>query len=183
MPASDEELATLVAAAGDRAAFGELIRRHQGVVRGMLARLTRDRALADDLAQDAFIRAFERIGSFRGEGGFKAWLCRIAYTEMLQTQRRRRSRERTQEGLRVLEEIGSTAAADRGDIVDLDRALAQLSAHERACVVLCYACGMSHSEAAEATGLPPGTVKSHVNRGREKMKALMSSEVVGHDHG
>lgn len=178
MPASDEQLAALVAATQDRAAFGELVRRHQGLVRGMLARLTRDRAQADDLAQDAFIRAFERIASFRGEGGFKAWLCRIAYTEMLQAHRRRKSRERTREELKTIEEIGPSAAPDRGDVVDLDRALAQLSEGERACVVLCYACGMSHAEAAEATGLPLGTVKSHVARGREKMKTLMSSETV-----
>ncbi len=188
MPASDEDLAALVAATQDRAAFGELVRRHQALVRGMLARLVGDRTLADDLAQDAFLKAFERIASFRGssgeglsargQGGFKAWLCRIAYTEMLQAHRRRRSRERTRAELQAMEEIGPPVGPDRGDALDLDRALARLSEGERTCVVLCYACGMSHAEAAEATGLPLGTVKSHVVRGREKMKALMSSGMV-----
>jgi RNA polymerase sigma-70 factor (ECF subfamily) len=169
-----------VVAVRDRAAFGELVRRHQGVVRGMLARLARNRALADDIAQDSFLRAYQKIGTFRGEGGFKSWLCRIAYTEFLQAHRKRKAVERVMTQLASAREAepARAPAADPGDVVDLDRALAELSENERACVVLCYACGMSHAEAAEATGLPLGTVKSHVNRGRERMKALMSSEAV-----
>ena len=178
MAASDEELVALVVAPKDRAAFGELVARHQGVVRGMLRRLTRDAALADDLAQDAFLRAFQKCASYRGEGGFKSWLCRIAYTEFLQARRKRQSVERTIEQLaRARErEEASLAGIDPGDALDLDRALAALSQDERACVVLCYACGMSHREASHATGLALGTVKSHVARGREKLKALMSVE-------
>ncbi len=146
----------------------------------MLARLTRNRALADDLAQDAFLRAFQKIGSFRGEGGFKSWLCRIAYREFLQARRKRMAVERAMERLASAQEAdaGQPAGADRGDAVDLDRALAELSENERTCVVLCYACGLSHAEAAETTGLPLGTVKSHVLRGRERMKALMTRELV-----
>lgn len=179
MSVADQDLVALVVAAQDRAAFGELVRRHQGVVRGMLARLTRQRALADDLAQDAFIRAFERIGSFRGEGSFKSWLCQIAYVEFLQADRRRRSADRVMGQLKAVKEIeGGGSNWDHGDAMDLDRALSELSENERACVVLCYACGMSHAEAAAATGLPLGTVKSHVNRGREKMKMAMSAGAV-----
>ncbi len=180
MSATDEELAALVIATKDRAAFGELVRRHQGVVRGMLARMTRNRALAEDLAQDAFIRAYEKIGTFRGEGGFKSWLCRIAYTEFLQARRKRQAVERTMDRFKSVKDMESEGGPgiDQGDVMDLDRALAGLSENERSCVVLCYACGMSHSEAAEATGMPLGTVKSHVNRGREKMKALLTGETV-----
>jgi RNA polymerase sigma-70 factor (ECF subfamily) len=179
MSASDEELVALVVAIKDRAAFGELVRRHQSVVRGMLARMTRNRALAEDLAQDAFMRAFEKVATFRGEGSFKSWLCRVAYTEFLQARRKRAAVERTMERFNAARAAeGQAEGADRGDLLDLDRALAQLSEDERACVVLCYACGMSHAEAAEATGMPLGTVKSHVNRGREKMRSLMTSETV-----
>ena len=63
------------------------------------------------------------------------------------------------------------APSDGGARVDLDRALATLGEEERVCVVLCYASGLSHSDAAEVTGLPLGTVKSHVNRGKGKLKA------------
>ncbi len=181
MSVSDNELAALVIATKDHAAFSELVRRHQTVVRGMLSRMTNNRALAEDLSQDAFIRAFEKIGSFKGEGSFRGWLCRIAYTEFLQARRKRKSVERTMERFKVETETEPAGSVDwdRGDAMDLDRALKVLSEPERACIVLCYACGMSHSEASEATGMPLGTVKSHVNRGREKMKALLVSEEAG----
>ena len=73
----DLELVAL-AAAGGRAAFGELVRRHGSAVRGLLRRMGADPALADDLAQDAFLAAFEQIAEFRGEGTFQAWVKRIA---------------------------------------------------------------------------------------------------------
>lgn len=172
--ASDEELAAVVAATGDHRAFGELVRRHQSLVRGMLARMSRNSALADDLAQDAFIKAFEKIGSFSGSGSFKSWLCRIAYTEFLQSARRTRAQDRMLDRYKTgLEE--SEPARDSGASVDLDRGLATLREEERIAVVLCYACGLSHGEAAEATGMPLGTVKSHVNRGKAKLKTFFEA--------
>lgn len=170
MKASDEELVALVVAARDTVAFGELVRRHQGLVRSMLARMCGNRALAEDLAQEAFIRAFRKIGSFSGAGSFKAWLCRIAYNEFLMSVRKRKATEKAMD--RFKQDIDDTEAPrDMGSVVDLDRALATLREDERAAVVLCYASGLSHSEAAEMLNMPLGTVKSHVNRGREKLKA------------
>lgn len=171
MAASDEELVALVLAARDRAAFGELVRRHQAMVRAMLMRMCRDHALADDLAQEAFIRAFDKIDAFKGQGSFKAWLCRIAYTEFLMHARKRRSSQRTAEAFGREAEERSEAPAMAGQSLDLDRALATLKEDERVCVILCYANGLTHAEAAQVTGLPLGTVKSHVNRGRDKLKA------------
>src|SRR5580698_5022549 len=75
--AHDLELVAL-GAAGDRAAFGELVRRHGSAVRALLRRMGADPASADDAAQDAFLAAFEQIAEFRGEGAFRAWVCRIA---------------------------------------------------------------------------------------------------------
>lgn len=177
MAASDAELTALVVATRNTAAFGELVRRHQGLVRSMLQRMCRNHALADDLAQDAFIRAFEKIGSFKGTGTFKSWLCSIAYTEFLKSARKRKSTERAMEKFKSGQE-DSEAPRDMGNVVDLDRALATLKEDERAAVVLCYSCGMSHSEAADATGMPLGTVKSHVNRGRAKLQAFFAEAEV-----
>src|SRR5580692_6522639 len=75
--AHDLELVAL-AATGGRPAFGELVRRHGSAVRGLMRRMGADHAGADDLAQDAFLAAFEQIGDFRGEGTFQAWVKRIA---------------------------------------------------------------------------------------------------------
>jgi RNA polymerase sigma-70 factor, ECF subfamily len=174
MQASDEELVALVVATQDNNAFGELVRRHQGLIRGMMARMSRNRALAEDLAQDAFIRAFQKIGSFSGTGSFKSWLCKIAYNEFLMAARKRKATDKAMEKFKG--EVDDTEMPrDMGNVVDLDRALATLKDDERTAVVLCYSCGMSHSEAAEATGMPLGTVKSHVNRGREKLKAFFET--------
>lgn len=178
MLASDEELTALVVATKNPAAFGELVRRHQGLVRSMMQRMCRNHALADDLAQDAFIRAFEKIGSFRGTGSFKSWLCSIAYTEFLKSARKRKTTERVLERFQT-GRPDSEAPRDMGSVVDLDRALATLKEEERVAVVLCYSCGLSHSDASEATGMPLGTIKSHVNRGRAKLQAYFAeAEVV-----
>jgi RNA polymerase sigma-70 factor, ECF subfamily len=177
MQAPDEELVALVVATKNPAAFGELVRRHQGIVRGMLQRMCRNHALADDLAQDTFIRAYEKIGSFKGTGSFKSWMCSIAYTEFLKSARKRKSTERVMEKFQTGVE-DTEAPRDMGSVVDLDRGLATLKEEERTLVVMCYSCGMSHSEAAEATGMPLGTVKSHVNRGRAKLQAYFQEAEV-----
>ncbi len=176
--ASDDELIALVIANRDTAAFGELVRRHQPVVCSMLTRMTGARDVAEDIAQEAFVRAFKKIDSYEGRGAFRGWLCRIATTEFLMAKRKQKAGERAIDRMAASDpDFGREGAPDpdRGDTMDLDRALAQLSEPERICVVLCYATGMSHGEASEATGMPLGTVKSHVNRGRAKLRELLAA--------
>ena len=96
----DVELAGL-ASLGQRAAFGELVRRHGSAVRGLLRRMGADPALADDVAQDAFLAAFERIAEFRGEGTFQAWVKRIAARRGWTCRPRRPSLSRTRAGRRI----------------------------------------------------------------------------------
>ncbi len=166
----DVELAAL-AAAGDRGAFGELARRHGAGVRALLRRMGADASLADDLAQDAFLAAYEHIAEFRGEGPFGGWLKRIAARLYV-----RRWRRRSQ--LDPMETRDDDASldgppTDEGDAIarlDLDEALRLLSPSERVCVSLCFGAGMSHAEAAEALNAPLGTVKSHMRRGMDKLR-------------
>lgn len=171
MTPSDAELIALVMAGSDQRAFSALVGRHQQAVRGLLMRLCRNHALADDIAQDTFVKAFEKISTYSGSGSFKAWLCKIAYTQFLMSARKRKAADKALERLQVEPAETAVNPGAPGAKVDLDRALATLGEEERACVVMCYAGGMSHSEAADAVGLPLGTVKSHVNRGRAKLKA------------
>jgi RNA polymerase sigma-70 factor (ECF subfamily) len=170
----DVELAAL-AAAGGRGAFGELARRHGAAVRALLRRMGAEASLADDLAQDAFLAAYEHIAEFRGEGPFAGWIKRIAARLYI-----RRWRRRAQ--LDPMETQGDEAApegpsTDEGDAVarlDLDEALRLLSPSERVCVSLCFGAGLSHAEAADALKAPLGTVKSHTRRGMDKLRKRLA---------
>lgn len=176
--AHDLELVAL-AAAGGRAAFGELVRRHGSALRALLRRMGADPALADDLAQDAFLAAFEQIADFRGEGTFQAWVKRIAARLYVKRWRREARLELSAEGL---EDTGDGAHTETGaaNRIDLDEALRSLTAAERVCVSLCYGGGMSHGEAATALNTPLGTVKSHVKRGLDKLRQRLAP---GRDFG
>lgn len=167
----DVELASL-AAAGDRAAFGELVRRHGSAVRGLLRRMGSAPAEADDVAQDAFLAAFERIAEFRGEGTFAGWVKKIAarlYLRRLQKARRLAEFAAEPDGA-----VDVAVQSDAAGRIDLDEGLKSLGAAERLCVSLCYGAGLSHAEAADALNLPLGTVKSHVKRGLEKLRTRLA---------
>ncbi|MCR5875846.1 sigma-70 family RNA polymerase sigma factor [Phenylobacterium sp. J426] len=160
------------AAAGEGRAFGELARRHGSAVRYLLRRMGAQAAEADDVAQDAFLTAFQRIAEFRGEGTFAAWVKRIAARQYLRRlQRERRLTELAAESAEDEEIVGGGDADHR---IDLDEAMKVLSKVERLCVSLCFGAGLSHSEAAEALNLPLGTVKSHVKRGLEKLRTRLA---------
>ena len=166
----DVELAAL-AAAGGRREFGELVRRHGSAVRALLRRMGADPATADDVAQDAFIQAFEKCAEFRGEGAFGAWVKRIAARLYL----KRKAKE-----ARYVSETEAPAEepihADQAGRMDLDEALKGLTEIERLCVSLCHGAGLSHAEIAAALNTPLGTVKSHVKRGLDKLRARLSPE-------
>ncbi|HRD47743.1 MAG TPA: RNA polymerase sigma factor [Caulobacter sp.] len=167
----DVELAAL-AAAGDRPAFGELVRRHGSAVRGLLRRMGAEASVADDIAQDAFLAAFERVAEYRGEGTFSAWVRRIAARLYV---RRWKKEARFDLEAEAADEGhgGESLAATR---IDLDEALKTLSPSERLCVSLCYGAGLSHVEAADALNTPLGTVKSHVKRGLDKLRLRLAPE-------
>ena len=169
----DVELAAS-AAAGGRREFGELVRRHGSAVRALLRRMGAQPALADDIAQDAFIQAFERCSEFRGDGTFAAWVKRIAarlYIKRVAKEARYVAEVETEE---------TVAAPDPGGLMDLDEALRGLSEAERLCVSLCHGAGMANQEIATALNLPLGKVKSHVKRGLDKLRArLQSAETLG----
>jgi RNA polymerase sigma factor (sigma-70 family) len=172
---TDEALAK-DARRGSVHAFETLVRRNQSLVRGFLRRLSGNAALADDLAQETFLAAWSRIGSYEAKGSFRGWLCRIAYTQFLQDRRSSKARSAREDAVMMEAEKMQDDRAGAEARLDLDRVLAGLSPEQRAVLALCYGEGMSHGEAAEALKLPLGTVKSHVLRGREKVLARFGPE-------
>jgi RNA polymerase sigma-70 factor (ECF subfamily) len=166
----DSALVERAVATRDVAAFSALARLNQSKVRGLLLRLTRgDHAAADDLAQETFLEAWRGIRNFRGESSFSTWLYRIAYSRFLMQARKRKPDEQLGEW------DGSMASGESGTLarIDLERAMAKLSAAESAALTLSFALGLSNTEAAAAMDIPLGTLKSHVLRGLDKLKAIL----------
>ncbi len=174
MDLTDADLVARVLVDDDQHAFGELVRRHQSTVRGLLRQLTRmDLALADDLSQETFLRAYRNIRSFRGEARFSTWLYRIAYNSFREDARRRKEFVGIDE--QQLQAEQDPQVSDPGLKHDLMHALALLPLHERSAVLLCCQNGLSHGEAARVLDIPLGTVKTNVLRGREKLKRTLAA--------
>ena len=165
-----EALLVVAARDGDREAFAELVRRRQGWIRALMRRCCRDRDLADDLAQQAFLQAWRRMDQLRRPDLFGAWLKRLAISIWLQHLRKSDALS----GADAVDAAEAEWPPDAGVAVDLDRALATLPDTMRLCVVLSYQEGMTHAEIADMTGLPPGTVKSHIRRGTQRLRSLLS---------
>lgn len=150
--------------ARDMARFVEL---HQQALRAFLRRACGDWALADDLAQETFLTAWEKIGDLAPDANVRAWLCGIGYNKTLTALRSaRRARQREADYQEAAPVTGAPHPADK---MALDRAMADLPVEQRAAVALCLAGDFSHAEAAEVLALPLGTVKSHVTRGRARL--------------
>src|SRR5436190_7510810 len=174
----DAALVRAVQASNDRAAFEALVRRHQSAVRTVLRRLTRgDAGLADDLAQETFVLAWRNIRHFRFEARFSTWIYRIAINAWRSEARKKRELLLDLDSEDAPAELGLTE--EMPDIVarvDLERAMATLSDGERAAIAACYYADLSHEEAAQALGIPVGTVKTHVLRGKAKLKARLAGK-------
>lgn len=175
--AASDEAALLLAVLqrDDRQAFAELVRRHQGRVRSVLLRLTKgDSGLADDLAQDTFVLAWRNLRHFRFEAKFSTWLYRIAFNAW-QSEARKKHDVQLGDGHEAAAFEADTAheMPDVVSRVDLDRAMATLSDGERAAIAACYYADLTHEEAAMALGIPVGTVKTHILRGKAKLKARL----------
>ena len=176
MELNDIELVAMVKAGDERRAFTALVRRHQAKLRAFLLRLCGNGALADDLAQSAFMKAHAGLSNFTGGGSFRSWLYAIGYREFLQDARKARAAARLQETLEAGADDSTQPSTEPGLSLDLRRALASLDDMERGAILLCDAAGLSHSEAAAALEAPLGSIKTYVARAREKMRALLSAE-------
>ena len=174
MPLNDADLVARVLVDDDHHAFAELVRNHQSTVRGLLRQLTRsDLALADDLAQETFVRAYKNIRSFRGEAKFSTWLYRIAYNCFREEARKRKELVGIDEAQLAAQE--DPQAVDPALKHDLMHALQLLPLHERSAILLCCQNGLSHDEAARVLDIPLGTVKTNILRGREKLKKTLAA--------
>jgi RNA polymerase sigma-70 factor (ECF subfamily) len=176
---SDSALIARVLVDDDRNAFSELIRRYQSQVRRLLRKLTGgDPTLADDLAQETFLRGYRSLKSYRGAAKFSTWLYQIAYRCFLTEAGRMKTRaEVPVEAARPVHDVALGESREARTLLqrDLTRALEALNGEEREAIALAFGQDLSHEEAAAILGCPLGTLKSRINRGLEKLELRMTS--------
>lgn len=180
----DGQIAARVAT-GDSVAAEELVRRHQAPVRGFLRAVCYDRSAIDDLAQETFLRAIKHAGRFDPKYPMRGWLLTIARRLSInhgQKQKRRRPAagiERDQ--LQANADTGPSQRLERDEQQELTRdaiqqAMARLSEPQRAAIAMHYQQGLPLDQIAELLDMPVGTIKSHLHRGRQRMKELLEPQ-------
>lgn len=187
---SEEALIGLALRKADQRAFGQLVTRHQSMVRNSLRQLTDwNEALADDLAQETFIKAYQNLQQFDGRAKFSSWLYRIAYNQFLQYCRKQNSLKRSAELEELdIEHLDSASVALAEHCLDnaqerdlqedgLQRKVATILAGlepKRRCVLhlfLYREC--THKEISQILQMPLGSVKTHINRGRDQLQSRL----------
>jgi len=168
---SEEQLILLAQHAKDTDAFGELVKRHQAALRAFLIRLCGNLSQADDLSQISLLKAYLAINSYKAQAAFRSWLFQIAYREFLQSKRKDSLLGRLLTTLKL--NHPDSTIPDFDSSIDLQRSLQLQKIPERTALILCDACGMSHSEAATVMNAPLGSVKTYLKRGREQMRICL----------
>lgn len=171
---NDITLVTQVVVFGNKRAFDALLRKYQSQVRRFLLGLTvGDSQLADDLAQETFIKAYMNIGKFRGLSSFSTWIMRIAYNTHYDYRRTHHQTEDADTPAVAARSGGTTADSALG--IDILNALATLKPEERTCITLQLIEGQPIDKIASIMGMTSGTVKSHLHRGKEKLTTYLKN--------
>jgi RNA polymerase sigma-70 factor (ECF subfamily) len=185
----DRELATL-AAKGREAAFRELLARYERPVFSLVFRMVRDRTQAEDLAQEAFVRAFNAIGTYKTSYKFSNWILKIANNHTIDHLRKRRldtisihgsPHATTPEEAHQSELVVASTDENPHEYLEhkelggqIERAIAGLRAEYRTAVVLRHVEGYAYDEIAEIMDVPLGTVKTYLHRARAELRESLS---------
>ena len=180
----DATLIARVVARDDHLAFAELVKRYQSKLRYSLLQMNGwNESLADDMVQETFIKAYQSLKNFKVESKFNTWLYRIAYNNLMSYYRKNAVQD-NQQSLSELEpemlpqEQLTNVDQDANSVIDLHRDVAkilqQFSLPQRLALHLNLHRGYNHEEIANVLQLPLGTVKSHINRGKKKMREHLS---------
>lgn len=167
------------AAAGDMLAFERLYRRHAGRVHGVITRLVGGQGVrAEDLTQEAFVRAWQALPAFRFESAFSTWLHRLAVNTALMELRSRRGQPRFDEDEDALDDLGVADSAGQGTALslDLERAVATLPPRARAVLVLYDVEGWKHEEIAGELGMAVGSSKAQLHRARHLLRERLGAQ-------
>ena len=186
---TDQEIVAL-ARAGEEAAYRELIRRYERPLFSLLFRMVRDRELAEDLAQETFVKALNAIESYRPEFKFSSWIFKIANNAAIDHLRRRELDTLSLEGSPQAEtpeaieatalQIGGRQESPLAEVEarelggQIEAAIAQLRPEYRSCILLRHVEGRAYEEIAEILNLPLGTVKTYIHRARNELRQALA---------
>jgi RNA polymerase sigma-70 factor (ECF subfamily) len=159
---------------GDERAFASLYQAHSGRVYGLALRLTSDPVAARELLQDVFVRAWERLGTFRGESAFGSWLHRLTVNLAITARRTEVRRLQRVGDASELPPDGGAVQSSAGGDPDLERAIASLPAGARTVFVLHDVEGYTHEEIGRATGIAIGTSKAQLFRARRLLREALN---------
>jgi len=176
MMLDEAQLISRILAEDDRHAFRQLVLMHQSAIRIFLRRILGDPALADDVAQETWITTYQKLGTYRG-GSFRAWLLTIGLRKAL----RMKGQQGRFDFLETLEDKPAPTVPE-GLRLDLEKAMLHLSTGERTCLHLMSCEEMTHEDISQLLNMPLGTVKSHINRGKEKLRKLLSGSAEEKNH-
>lgn len=175
-PLSDLELVNL-SKNGDTDAFSELVRRHQHIVYNVSYRFMRDNALAEDMAQDAFLKAFRLLKGFRGDCSFSTWMYRVTCSVCL-TELNRRKRRGEVELLPAHAGEAPSASLETADLPEHIRRCVKLLPDRYAQIItLYYLKGVNYDEIAQVMEIPMGTLKTWMFRARKQLRKIVEKEV------
>jgi RNA polymerase sigma-70 factor (ECF subfamily) len=167
------------AAGGDRQAFERLYREHVSRIYSLCTRMVGDRTRAEELTQDAFVRAWEKLDQFRGDSAFGTWLHRLAVNVVLndrQSESRRRGRhDDSIEDVDTMAHGDVRAAPTPGLSIDLERAIAGLPPGARKVFVLHDVEGFTHDEIGEMLGVTAGGCKAQLHRARLLLREALTA--------
>ncbi|HWA15937.1 MAG TPA: sigma-70 family RNA polymerase sigma factor [Gemmatimonadales bacterium] len=187
--ATDQEVVAL-AREGREAAYRELVRRYERPVFSLVLRMVRDRQLAEDLAQETFVKALNAIATYRPEYKFSSWIFKIANNAAIDHLRRREVNTLSLDGApnaTSQEDIEATAlqVGDKAEtpLAELEsrelgsaieRAIGQLRPEYRSCILLRHVEGLAYEEIAQMLDLPLGTVKTYIHRARHELRDMLA---------
>lgn len=173
MSAASESELLARARDGDHRAFADLLRRHDRGLRALAFRMVRDATLMDDALQEAYVKAYRALPTFRGDAGFGTWIYRIVYNSCIDLMRRTRQHSTLHPEMAPAGPPLEPAAIAG---IDVANALNGLSIEHRTVLVLVDALGFDYGDAAEVLGVPIGTVRSRLARARRAMRRLLAPE-------
>ena len=185
---SDQEIVAL-ARKGQEPAYRELVRRYERPVFSLIYRMVRNRELAEDLAQDTFVKVLNALGTYRPEFKFSSWVFKIANNVAIDQLRRRELETLSLEGSphattpdaveATTLELGTSGESALDEVAnrelggEIERAIAKLRPEYRTCILLRHVEDRSYEEIAEVMDLPLGTVKTYIHRARHELRAML----------